>query len=134
MNCRNPFLFLIYAFATIITIGSCEHEPFEPIVEDLTINTAGIIDTTDTTAIDSSMIPSFSSEVKPIIDGNCTSPYCHGTGASNPNLTNYSDVYAKASRVKDRTAVGGGMPVGGTLTSEQIQIITKWVDGGAPNN
>ena len=136
---KLAYLF-VFASLVVVTLTNCEHEPFEPIEEDVIIDTGGIndtttvIDSTDTTTIDSSMIPSFSNEVKPIINIKCATTYCHGSGAQTPPLTDYSEVSTKASRVKARTAVGGGMPLGGTLTAEQIEIIAKWVDGGAPNN
>lgn len=74
----------------------------------------------------------FTMNVKPIIDNNCIG--CHSTaGGQSPNLETYNGVAANASRVKSEVE-SGDMPIGGTLTTEEIQAISCWVDAGAPNN
>ncbi|MDC1221193.1 cytochrome c [Salibacteraceae bacterium] len=109
----------------LITISSCEHEPFEPIIEDVIVDA--------TTTQDSTTIPSFSLEIQPIIDANCATSGCHASGAQFPPLTNYTEIKDRSDRVKATTG-SGSMPKVGSLTTAQIETIANWVDGGAPNN
>lgn len=74
----------------------------------------------------------FTMNVKPIIDNNCIG--CHSTaGGQFPNLETYNGVAANASTVKSEV-VSKDMPIGGSLTNEEIQAISCWVDAGALNN
>ena len=74
----------------------------------------------------------FNVHVKPIIDNNCTQ--CHSTaGGTSPNLETYAGVSANAARIKTEVE-SKRMPIGGTLTDEEIQAISIWVDAGALNN
>tara|TARA_R110002126_G_scaffold286314_1_gene437900 strand:- start:13781 stop:14140 length:360 start_codon:yes stop_codon:yes gene_type:complete len=74
----------------------------------------------------------FAIHIKPIIDSNCVQ--CHGNGGNFPNLTTYNGISANAASVKSETA-SRRMPQGNaTLTSEEIQAISCWVDAGAFNN
>ena len=74
----------------------------------------------------------FSMNVKPIIDSNCIS--CHSTGGGqSPNLETYNGVAANSARVKSEV-VSKDMPIGGSLTNEEIAAISCWVDAGALNN
>jgi hypothetical protein len=78
----------------------------------------------------------FSEDVNPIIQNSCaTGSNCHGSGSSagpGPLLT-YDQVKNVAWQIKkaveDRT-----MPRGSTLSKEQINIISCWVENGALNN
>lgn len=72
----------------------------------------------------------FSKNVKPIIDNNCI--VCH-SGGQFPNLSTYNGISANAALVKSEV-VSRDMPRGDTLTNEEIQAISCWVDAGALNN
>lgn len=73
---------------------------------------------------------SFATQVKPIIDNNCTS--CHN-GSQFPDLRTYSGIKASASSVSARVA-NKSMPIGGSLSQQEIDIIVNWVKEGANNN
>lgn len=74
----------------------------------------------------------FSLDVKPIIDNNCTQ--CHSTaGGTPPNLETYGGVSANAASIKAEVE-SKRMPIGGSLTDAEIQAIISWVDQGAQNN
>lgn len=94
---------------------------------------------------------SFSSDVQPIFSGSCTS--CHGN-SGNVNLSSYSalmnsvgsnygntvvvpgdaDASGLVDKIEPNPAHGTRMPIGGTLSSTQIQTIRAWINEGAQNN
>lgn len=78
----------------------------------------------------------FAAHVNPIIQGNCTTgTACHGQGSSNgPGaLLTYDQIESSAESIK-AAVVSRLMPQGSSLTTEQINTISCWVDQGAPNN
>lgn len=76
---------------------------------------------------------SFSGFIKPLIDANCTSSSCHGSGASQPKFLTFNEIKTKAAAIKTRTG-NKTMPQGSTLTDDQIKQIACWVDEGALDN
>lgn len=112
---RKTFLLLILIFS----ISSClTNVDEEEVIDD------GVVDPCATIT--------FAINVKPIIDNNCIQ--CHSTnGGQSPNLETYNAVSANAARVKSEV-VSKDMPLGGSLTNEEIQAISCWVDAGALNN
>ena len=71
-------------------------------------------------------------DVKKIIDNNCIT--CHSSGGGqSPNLETYNGVSANADIIKSEV-VSKEMPIGGSLTNEEIAAISCWVDAGALNN
>lgn len=82
---------------------------------------------------------SYSSEIRPILDGNCT--VCHNNTAlqGGISLETYNQVKIQADNGKlvGSTAQLSGfspMPKGGKLSQCNIDKIKKWVADGAPNN
>ncbi len=71
-------------------------------------------------------------DVMPIINANCSISGCHN-GSQSPNLSTKSQIVNSAARVKARTA-NRTMPLGGTLSQTEIDLIACWVDDGAMNN
>lgn len=94
---------------------------------------------------------SYASSVQPIFNGSCAG--CHGN-SGNVNLSSYSALMnsvganygntlvvsgdANASGLVDKIepnpAHGSRMPIGGALTTSQIQTIRAWINEGAKNN
>lgn len=77
----------------------------------------------------------FSKHIKPIIDNNCIG--CHNTGGQFPDLSTYNllKTQVDGGRIKARVIDGPSfMPQGGSLTNEQLNLITSWLNAGAPNN
>ena len=74
----------------------------------------------------------YKTAIAPIITANCSTSGCHD-GSIAPNLTTHSTVKANASKIKtminDRS-----MPPNSTLESTDIELITCWINDGAPNN
>jgi hypothetical protein len=75
----------------------------------------------------------YANQIRPILDANCQNSNCHGGNANIPTFATYADVQAKADRIKARTGAGT-MPPSGPLASSDVQLISDWVDQGAPNN
>lgn len=76
---------------------------------------------------------SYVADIKPIIETKCLLSGCHGSSPSLPDWGVLSEVQAQAQDIKRRTR-DRSMPATGSLTQEQIDLITCWVDDGAPNN
>lgn len=77
---------------------------------------------------------SFSTQIQPIIDTKCAISGCHnGDNGAERNWTVFSNVKANAGNIKTRTE-NRTMPLTGSLSQEQIDLIACWVDEGAQNN
>ena len=89
---------------------------------------------------------SFSGDLQPIFDANCTTSGCHDEKPShNPSLVAGKSYNALMSGGYVNTAVpnssvlynevkSGAMPPTGALKQSQIQMILDWIRNGAPNN
>jgi mono/diheme cytochrome c family protein len=105
-----------------LLFASCLTNVEEPIIEE---------DIPDV-VVDPCESITYSSNVKQIIDNNCTQ--CHSSsGGQFPNLENHSGLSANASSVKSQVE-SRQMPIGGSLTSAEIEAIACWVNAGAQNN
>jgi cytochrome c553 len=77
---------------------------------------------------------SFTNDIQSIITTNCAITGCHIAGGNgNGNFTDFSTIKSKAAQIKTRTG-NKSMPIGRSLTDEQIRQIACWVDAGAPSN
>jgi len=85
---------------------------------------------------------SYAVHVKPIIDTSCAivgDGGCHngGNGPSR-DWRSFSNVQSHAAEIKNRITRSPGsagyMPKIGSLSDEQIRLISCWVDQGAQNN
>jgi hypothetical protein len=80
--------------------------------------------------------PGFAADIKTIITSKCAISGCHN-GSRSPNLTTYTGIKNNASAVLSRVTSKAMPPSnssGGSLTQQQINLITCWVNDGAPNN
>lgn len=81
--------------------------------------------------------PTYTANIKAIIDANCVS--CHAPGGENSTvpLQTYAQVSAKAADIKIRIEKPAGdplvMPKGGKLSQAKIDLINKWIANGMPN-
>lgn len=77
----------------------------------------------------------FSTQVAPLIQTRCAISGCHDASSGNAGgpFTNYTLISAKAANIKGQVR-SGAMPQGSSLTAAEIQLISCWVDSGAPNN
>lgn len=75
---------------------------------------------------------SFASSVSPIITDKCAINACHN-GSQFPDLRVFKNIRDNASKIKTVTG-NGTMPLNGSLTQNEIDMIACWVDDGAPDN
>ena len=76
---------------------------------------------------------SWSSQIKPIVDTSCAKAGCHVAGTGRIDLTKFSVVKSNAAQIKTRVG-NKSMPFDGPLATDQISLITCWVDDGALEN
>lgn len=82
------------------------------------------------------VIPSYTTNIKPIIENNCLS--CHGTGGQYPTMETYSQVRDAAEngnmicRIDDQSC-GAVMPQSGRMAQTNITKIKDWVSNNFPN-
>jgi hypothetical protein len=76
---------------------------------------------------------SFVNDISTIISTNCAISGCHkGTGGL-PDFSTLKNIQASASSIKAQTG-SRSMPIGKTLTDDQINVIACWVNDGALDN
>ena len=87
----------------------------------------------------STLTPSFSECVKPIIEENCVQ--CHRNNSSNGLLQTYDQIKfymdngELLNRVQRDVDQQGIMPPSGQkLSNNEIQILINWSENGTPNN
>lgn len=92
----------------------------------------------DTTAIDTSIVYTYTAHAKTIIDANCAVPGCHVSGTGRQPLSTYAEVssaiqnFGLAGRLDGST--GAMMPPSGSLPASQINILTSWINNNYPEN
>jgi len=75
---------------------------------------------------------SFIQSISPIIMTNCALSTCHG-GTQFPDFRVFGNIQSNAKKIKENTQ-SRFMPLIGSLTQEEIDLIACWVDDGAPEN
>jgi hypothetical protein len=83
----------------------------------------------------SGVAKSFSSNVSPIISNSCAISNCHQSGSVNGpgELLTYQEIFNARSDIRS-AVLSGVMPQNSSLTPSQINMITCWIDSGAPDN
>ena len=80
---------------------------------------------------------SYESDVKPIIQMSCATAACHSPGGfGNGIFDDYEIVKSKVDNgsFRKRVLVDKDMPPDGSLSDDELEILTAWLDNGAPNN
>lgn len=73
---------------------------------------------------------SFAQDVNPIMVASCLE--CH-SGTRFPDLRTHDNINSNATIIKSEV-VTRSMPQGSTLSDEQIELISCWIDNGALDN
>lgn len=76
---------------------------------------------------------SWATDIKPILEKSCAITGCHNGVSRSTNFKEYVSAKSQASSIKSKTR-DRSMPLDGTLTQNQIDLISCWVDDGALNN
>lgn len=108
-------LIILILFAVLF--GSCQSDAFEDRIEGVDPDCDEV---------------SFSANVKPILDLNCTISGCHN-GDQFPDLTEFQNVQTHSAEIRQRVLTRN-MPIGRTLTSNQVNTIICWIDNGVQDN
>lgn len=78
----------------------------------------------------------FFQNIKPLITTKCAISGCHLDNSGLPDFSQNAIIQSKAAGIKSRTASGNMPPSGSgiTLTQQEIDDISCWVDDGAQIN
>lgn len=139
---KRPLISLLFLFMLVFVIGCSSSDkgtpPFGTIDED----------------------PSFSDDIAPIFASLCSNDGCHSTRTASAGLvlesnvarTNLVNISATSESGKTRVIPGNStdsyviiklegrqnsgskMPLTGSISGTQIQLIKNWIDQGAKNN
>ncbi len=157
MNNKSIFFFLLGAILLIgilIVPSGCVHDPFPSIIDPMDtipmdtniVNPPILLDSTGVKCDNTKIY--FDLDVKPIITQNCAISGCHaaGTYSEGVNLENYqkiistgkvkpNDLNSKFFKSITTTDADDVMPPppAKRLSSDQIAIISKWIQQGAKN-
>lgn len=76
---------------------------------------------------------SLSDDIFPIIQANCAVSGCHN-GSRNPDLSTEQAIRANSNRIQIRTSNETMPPGGRSITQDEINAISCWVEDGAKDN
>ena len=158
MNLRNS-LFTVFVLGLILALSlpACKHSPTFIDDDMVPIDTTGMVDTVDTTTVDTMMIGEpcdpdivyFELDILPILKSNCTFSGCHDAASAEDGviLENYETTIQTADveafnlddseiyevLVDDEEEERMPPPPRPRLSTSQIQIIAKWILQGGEN-
>lgn len=72
----------------------------------------------------------YTNDIKPIIDSKCATSACHG-GRRQPTLTTFTQVNNNLNSIKTEAIDQKTMPPAGPLTSNEITLLSSWIEQGA---
>ncbi len=84
--------------------------------------------------------PSYSTDIKPIIDESCALAGCHVAGFADGDYSSYQGLKDNAdSGTLDAQITAGNMPPSNSpgptsISNAQVNLIKCWIADGAPNN
>ena len=118
MNLKDNLTFLIIAIFILFLSNACgKDDKFVP-------------------ACDGSM-PTYDADIKSIINANCTSAPCHGSGSVNGDWTTYAGMTTVLNngQFEKQVLTDMTMPQGSaTLSEAQLNLIRCWADNNYPEN
>ena len=76
---------------------------------------------------------SLTNHVEPIIKSSCATSGCHIAGAQSPDLSVKSNIISFKDEIKSQVSART-MPIGGSLSDEEIATIIGWVNAGGLDN
>lgn len=77
--------------------------------------------------------PTYTKNIKPILETKCNSASCHGAGAPQPNWTSYATVKSAAVGIRNQVSAKN-MPKAPNppLSQAEIDLFVCWVKNGTP--
>ena len=75
--------------------------------------------------------PTYKDDASLVLNKNCALSGCHVAGFANGDFSTYSGAVAKKDDIKSQV-VSKGMPPSGSLSDNDIQTISCWVENGCP--
>ena len=80
--------------------------------------------------------PTYDNGISAIINAECNTSTCHGTGSSQAEFTSYMGMALAISNgnFEKKVLIDQTMPKNGFLIQDQIDLIQCWVDNGYPEN
>lgn len=78
----------------------------------------------------------YNTSIKLIIQNNCSSSSCHGSGSSNGDYTTYIGLktIADNGKLNDRVLINKNMPSSSALSLDDRKKIKCWLNSGSQNN
>jgi uncharacterized membrane protein len=120
-TCRGHALLAALAFAALAATTGCSGD------DDSCPN--DVPDTCDMTSV-----PSYQTDVAPIIDAHCTRCHAPGGSESSKDLSTYAGVQKWASEVLFQVSTCRMPPSGDAPSSDERQVLFAWLVCGAPDN
>lgn len=79
------------------------------------------------------LTPTYTKDIKTILETKCNSSQCHGAGAAQPNWTSYATVKAAATNIRNQVSAKI-MPKAPNpaLSQSEIDLFVCWVKSGTP--
>lgn len=114
---------LVFGFLTLVIISACNDDDATP-------------DPKQQQELCDSIDVNYEINIKPIMQTNCSTPYCHELGAGGVNLNTYAQVKMAAEGGKFLKAIkhqAGASPMpksGGKLSDGDIEAIECWIQNG----
>lgn len=88
-------------------------------------------------AVDCSTVnASYATDVSPLVLSKCSYSGCHSAGSSAGGLVleNYTQIANSAGGINQTCIIEKTMPPSFPLTTNEIAILTCWINAGTPNN
>lgn len=119
----SKFLLILVLGIFILSTGACTYEKGE-------IPVVNVCDT---------LVATYDTNVSAIVDASCAYSGCHNAGSPYGDFTTYTSLKAKVDegKVEDRVIDQKNMPPSYAtkpLTEDEFQIISCWLENGAPEN
>ncbi len=118
------YITVLSLFILVVAVSGCYYDNEAELYPNNTCDTINV---------------TYNSQIKTILNANCTTCHSGGSPAAGISLDNYNDAKTQATNgnlygVVSYSTGYTGMPASGKMNDCNIALIKKWVDSGAPQN